>query len=308
MAAFSNILVILGPTAAGKSQLAHELARQVGAQILSVDSMQIYKDMDVGTAKPTEAERRDVVHHLIDVVRPDELFTVARFVELADDVVRTARERHVPLIATGGAPLYYQSLFVGLFSGPAADPELRQRLSAMSDQELHARLAAVDPASAARIHVNDTKRLIRALEVYELTGRPISSFQTEWAAARPRHAATWVGLLWDRELLNSKINARVKSMMSAGWLDETRRLLQRYGELSRTAAEATGYRELIEHLRGRLSLDEATELIKIATRQLARKQMKWFKRFSNVTWIDGQLPLEDRLKLVWGIWQTGNHG
>src|SRR5687767_4802162 len=165
-----------------------------------------------------------------------------------------------------------------MFEGPGASSEIRERLRLLSNDELHARLAAVDPAAAARLHRNDTKRLIRALEVHELTGQPISALQKEWGDPTPRHRAVWIGLDWDRDALNRRINARVKLMMEAGWLDETRALLDRYGELSKTAAEATGYAELIAHLRGRMSLDDAVEQIKIATRQLARRQMKWFRR------------------------------
>jgi len=285
----------VGPTASGKSALAMEIARRTGAQILSADSMQVYRGMDIGTAKPTREERAEVVHHLIDVVEPSEAFTVARFVEMADAVIANAK---APLIVVGGTPLYYKALFEGLFEGPGADESIRKRLSAADSGELHARLAAVDPEAAGRIHVNDRKRLIRALEVHELTGRPISSFQTDWESGRRRHEAIWVGLQWEKEALNRRINARVKAMIAGGWVEETRELLGRYGQLSPTAAEATGYRELIEHIRGRLSLDDAIEQIKIATRQLARKQMKWLKRFGDVHWIAGDMPIESQIAEV----------
>lgn len=287
MTAKPQIIVILGPTASGKSALALALAESIGAEILSVDSMQVYRGMDIGTAKPTKEEQRRVPHHLIDLVNPNEVFTVARFVEMADQVIAEAKRRAVPLVVTGGTPLYYKALFEGLFDGPGADAEVRSRLSAVSQDELHARLQQIDPAAAQRIHLNDRKRLVRALEVYELTGRPISSFQTDWEANTVRHEATWFGLLWEREALNRRINSRVKAMMEAGWLEETHSLVQRFSTLSKTAAEATGYHELIEHVEGRMSLDEAVEQIKIATRQLARRQMKWFKRFKNVRWLNG---------------------
>jgi tRNA dimethylallyltransferase len=172
----------------------------------------------------------------------------------------------------------------------------------LSNDELHARLGLVDPAAAARLHCNDTKRLIRALEVHELTGQPISSLQREWGEAAPRHPAVWVGLDWDRDALNRRINTRVKAMMEAGWLGETKQLLARYGDLSQTAAEATGYAELIAHLRGQGKLDDAVEQIKIATRQLARRQMKWFRRFRNVTWLKGDAPLEEKVARVMELW------
>lgn len=302
MAGSCEMLVILGPTASGKSDLALAVAKTAGAEILSVDSMQVYRGMDIGTAKPSAAQQAEVRHHLIDLAEPSEAFTVARFVEAADAVIADAAARGVPLVATGGTPLYYKSLFEGLFEGPSADPDLRERLAQRSNEELAARLAEVDPSAAARIHSNDTKRLVRALEVYELTGRPISSLQTDWGAIRHRHPAIWIGLDWEKETLNRRINARVKAMLSAGWVEETRSLLARYGELSHTAAEATGYRQIIDYLQGRLSLEDATEQIKIATRQLARRQMKWIRRFPNVKWLPGDRPLDENVQEASGIW------
>jgi tRNA dimethylallyltransferase len=288
----SNIWVILGATASGKSELAFALARSIGAEILSVDSMQIYRGMDIGTAKPTPQERAEIKHHLIDVADPNEEFTVARFVELADAVLAKGH----PIVVTGGTPLYYKALFEGLFEGPPADIDLRNRLRELDGQELHRRLSAIDPAAANRIHSNDTKRLIRALEVFELTGKPITEHQTEWSAGRLRYDAKWIGLRWEKEILNQRINLRVKKMIDAGWLDEVRALLSRYSQLSKTAGEATGYRQLIQHAGGEISLDDAIEEIKIATRQLARRQLKWFRRFPHVRWIDGDQPLESRLR------------
>ena len=298
MTASPSIYAIIGPTASGKSDLAMALARQTGGEILSVDSMQVYRGMDVGTAKPTAAERREVRHHLIDVVDPTEPFTAARFVELADAVIADVRSRNVPLIAVGGTPLYFKVLFQGMFDGPGADEAVRAKLRAQPNDDLHRRLVAADPAAAKRIHVNDTKRLVRALEVLELTGKPISSLQTEWESPTARHEARWIGLSWDREALNRRINARVKAMLAAGWVDEVRALLARHGTLSKTASEATGYAELIAHVQGKLSLDDAAEQIKIATRQLARRQMKWFKRFPNVQWLPGDRVVEENLEAV----------
>ena len=286
-----SITVILGPTASGKSTLAMAVAQRIGGEIVSVDSMQVYRGMDIGTAKPTAAEQALVRHHLIDVVNPDVDFTVAQFVERADAVIADAAERGIPLIVTGGTPLYYKALFEGLFEGPAADPAVRARLAASSPDQLHARLTQVDPAAAARIHVNDTRRMLRALEVFELTGRPISDHQQQWDAPH-RHAATWVGLQWNKDLLNRRINARVKEMLAAGWVAETRQLLDRYPFFSKTAGEATGYQELIEHAQGRLSVEDAAEQIKIATRQLARRQTKWFRRWTQVRWLDGERNIE----------------
>ena len=303
MMAVANMLVILGPTASGKSELAFELARRAGAEILSFDSMQVYRGMDIGTAKPSADERARVRHHLIDVVDPNQVFTAARFVEMAEIVIADVAQRGVALIATGGTPLYYKMLFEGMFEGPGADVEIRERLREQSNEELHQRLSQVDPAAAQRIHVNDTKRLIRALEVFELTGQPISQMQQQWEGQSARHQATWIGLDWPREELNRRINARVKGMIEAGWVQETRSLLEKFGTLSKTASEATGYHEIMEHLQGRMSLELALEQIKIATRQLARRQMKWFRRFANVNWLLGGMGLEEKIGRVMEIWE-----
>jgi len=303
MAVSWPILVILGPTGSGKSALAFDVAQQIGGQILSADSMQVYRGMDIGTAKPSQVQQAAVRHHLIDVVNPDERFTVARFVELADAAIAQAAQAAVPLIVAGGTPLYYKALFEGLFDGPPADADLRQRLRMLPADELTRRLAIVDPAAASRIHINDNKRLVRALEVSELTGKPISSFQTDWSAGRFRHKALWLGLHWDREVLNRRLNARVKAMLAAGWLEETRELLKTYGSLSGTAAEATGYHELIQHLDGKMPLDDATERIKIATRQLARRQMKWFRRWPQIRWLAGDQAPDQLTSEALRLWK-----
>ncbi len=286
MAAAPSIIAIIGPTASGKSGLALEIARRIGAEILCVDSMTVYRGMDIGTAKPTAAERAEVPHHLIDIVEPTQSFTAAMFVEQADRVIADAAGRGVTLVAVGGTPMYFKTLFEGLFEGPSADVELRSRLMNQPMDALYERLRTVDPAAVTRIHANDQRRIVRALEVYELTGKAISDHQREWGA-QVRHPATWLGLRWETEAINRRINARVKQMIHAGWLEEVRNLLDRYGSLSKTASEATGYAELIDHLQGRATLDDACEQIKIHTRQLARRQNKWFRRFPVVRWLDG---------------------
>ena len=298
MADRQKIVVVLGPTASGKSTLAFELARRLRGEILCVDSMTVYRGMDIGTAKPSGRDRAEIPHQLVDVVDPDQQYAVARFVQEADQVIADTRARQTPLIATGGTPLYYKALFEGLFEGPQADAPLRDRLREQSNEQLHARLGEVDPAAAERIHVNDSRRVIRALEVFELTGQSITSLQQEWSSGKLRHEAVFVGLNWDKEIINRRINARVKAMMDAGWLEEVRGLLGRYGALSQTAAEATGYAELMTHLQGRMTMEDAVEQTKIATRQLARRQMKWFRRFANVLWLEGQLPMEALLEKV----------
>lgn len=300
-----KILVVIGSTGSGKSDLALAMARRWGAEILSVDSMQVYRGMDIGTAKASEIERREIRHHMIDCVGIDQAFSVAQFVAGAKEVIADSQRRGVPLIAVGGTPLYFKSLFFGLFDGPPADATVRERLSALGSADLHERLKIADPAAAERIHVGDRKRLIRALEVSELTGKPISSFQTQWdAASTPQIASVWIGLRWTTEALNRRLNARVKQMMAGGWLNEVKQLAAQTPVWSATASEATGYHELLEHLHGCLSLDDAVEQIKIATRQLARRQMKWFKRFPGVHWLEGDRPLEENVAAAMSFWNA----
>ena len=291
------LTAIIGSTASGKSALALALARRTGAEILCVDSMTVYRGMDIGTAKASAQERAEVPHHLLDVADPTESFTAARLVARADEVIADAARRKVPLIAVGGTPMYFKTLFEGLFEGPGANAALRERLMNEPLDELYARLSKVDPGAIARIHANDQRRIVRALEVYELTGKPISDHQREWGV-QVRHQARWLGIRWETEPLNRRINARVKQMMQAGWLQEVQGLLERYGTLSRTASEATGYAELVAHLQGKMTLDDAFEQTKIHTRQLARRQTKWFRRFEYVRWIDGDKLATDSTAVV----------
>lgn len=300
------LLAIIGATASGKSALALELARRIRGEILSVDSMQIYRGMDIGTAKPSEEERSEIPHHLIDVADPNESYSAARFIAAADAVIADANRRGIRLIATGGTPMYFKALFHGLFDGPSADAAIRAELSEVENEELHRRLIAVDADAADRINIADRRRLIRALEVHKLTGRAISTLQNQWDDSTPsRHPAVWIGLKWEKDAINRRINARVGRMMADGWPLEVRKLLQDFPELSKTAAEATGYAELIEYARGRLELEEAEEKIKIATRQLARRQMKWFRRFANVHWLEGDRPLDQLVDDITKIADSG---
>ena len=278
---------VIGPTASGKSALAVELAKRVGGEVLAVDSMTVYRGMDVGTAKPTPEERAAVVHHGIDVVSPAETFTVARFVQMADAQIADNAGRGVPLVLVGGTPMYWKALLEGLFDGPTGDPAVRAAIDAMPADELVAAVAEVDPAAAARIHRNDRRRLTRALEVYRLTGRSLTEQQGQWDRGQRRHDVTLIGLRWEREQLNRRINARTKQMIAAGWVEEVRELLAEHGELSDTALEAAGYRALVRHVSGRMKLDDAIEQIKIGTRQLAKRQVRWFRTFADVDWVDG---------------------
>lgn len=286
----SDLIVILGCTASGKGALGRELARRLGGQIVSVDSMKVYRRMDIGTAKPSAELRREVPHWCVDVVEPWEEYSVARFVEDADRAIETIGEAGGRPLAVGGTSLYLKGLLEGLFEGPSADPDLRRELKAdiarRGAPALHGDLATVDPVAAERIHPNDAKRIIRALEVYRTTGTPISELQRQWNAAGRRYNATLIGLRWQRDQQSRRINARVHRMVEAGLVEEVRALLDDPRGLSKQAAQAVGYAEMIDHLADRCSLDEAVERIKINTRRLAKKQRTWHRRFAGVTWLD----------------------
>jgi tRNA dimethylallyltransferase len=286
----SKLIVILGCTASGKGALGRELARRLGGQVVSVDSMKVYRRMDIGTAKPSAELRREIPHWCVDVVEPWEEYSVARFVDDADRAIEAIGEAGGRPLAVGGTSLYLKGLLEGLFEGPSADPALRRELQAVARdrgwRRLHDELAGVDPVAAERIHPNDAKRIIRALEVYRTTGTPISELQRQWNAAGRRYDATLIGLRWNRDQQSRRINARVKRMVDAGLVEEVRELLDDPRGMSKQAAQAVGYAELIEHLAGRCPLDEAIERIKINTRRLAKKQRTWHRRFAGVAWLD----------------------
>lgn len=297
MAEAPHVILILGVTASGKSSVAQEAAQRLQGEIICVDSMTIYRDMNIGTAKPTDADRASVPHHLLDLVDPCESFNVARFVELADDAVQEIASRGRPIIAVGGTMLYVKCFYEGIFDGPGAQPALRTAIRARADEigleALHAELASVDPAAAARIHRNDIRRIERALEVYQLTGRPISEHQQQWDCSkirRPNWRWTLVGLRRERELENRRINERVRRMIADGLVEEVRRLYDDPRGVGQQAAQAVGYAELLAHFRGELSLDDAIERIKINSRHLAKQQRTWLKRLLAIHWIDADSP------------------
>jgi tRNA dimethylallyltransferase len=273
----------------GKGTLAFELAKHLDAQIISVDSMKVYRRMDIGTAKPSAERRKQIPYHMLDVVEPSESFSVDRFLELTGQAADKIQSTGKPVIACGGTAMYIKAMLHGLFDGPACDPEIRKKLKseiqAAGLLELHKRMAAIDPAAGSRIHPNDEKRIIRALEVYELTGKPISDLQQQWST---QVSDDWfaIGLRREKETESKRINLRVKRMIEQGLLEEVKTLLAEPTPLSRQARVAIGYAEMIDHLEGKLSLDEAIEKIKINTRQLAKAQRTWFKTFRSVNWID----------------------
>lgn len=283
------MVLILGVTASGKGQLAFGLAESLGAEIISVDSMKVYRRMDIGTGKPPKEAREKVPYHLIDVVEPSDAFSVAAFLDLASSAIGQIESRKRPIIAVGGTALYIKALLYGLFEGPGTDEQIRAELHARAEvegAELYRELAKIDPAAAERISPNDTRRIIRALEVYKITGKPISSFQNQFDAEEPLRKWTIIGLRREKAEESRRINARVKKMISAGLVDEVKFLLAEEKPISRQARCAIGYAEIIDHLSGRTTLEDAVELIKKNTRRLAKNQRTWFKTFSSVNWLD----------------------
>lgn len=257
--------------------------------------MALYRGLDVGTAKPTLEERRLVPHHLIDVIEPEQEFSLAQYLAAAEQSVAEIRSRGRRALFVGGTPLYLKALLRGIFEGPPADWELRRRwqrdAEANGPNWLHEQLAAVDPAAAGRLHANDTRRLIRALEVYEKTGRPISDWQRQFDVARPAEQCRVFVLDWPREALYARINARVDAMFAAGLVEEIKGLLATGKQLSLTARQALGYREVLEHLAGQGDLAETVALVKTRTRQFAKRQLTWFRSLSECRWLPVAEPL-----------------
>lgn len=272
---------LAGPTACGKSATSLVLADRLNAEIISLDSMAIYRRMDIGTAKPPLSDRLRVPHHLIDIAEPHEEYSVAEFVRQAACAAEEIAGRGRTPLFVGGTGLYLRSILRGLSEGPVADWEFRQSMEQLAIRNgpewLHNKLKACDPVTAGRLHPNDMRRIIRALEVFELTGRPISDDQQHKPVPEAERPRVVVWLEPPREWLRARIDMRVDQMMSAGWLEETRELMTLQPPPSRTACQALGYRELIDHLNGQLTLEAAVEQIKISTRQFAKRQHTWFR-------------------------------
>ena len=291
--------VLLGPTASGKSRLALELADKVPLEIVVMDSAQVYRGMDIGTAKPAAEERARVPHHLVDLVDPDQAYSVGRWREDAIGVVSGILERkRVPLLV-GGTMLYYRALTSGLANMPSADPELRAELDLSAARRgwpsLHAELAKVDPDAAQRIQPNDAQRIQRALEVYKLTGEPLSKIQLRKEAPLP-FALKAFALVPDRAELHARIAERFDAMLKAGLVDEVRSLKTRFALHSALPSmRAVGYRQVWEHLEGRFNEDELRNRGVAATRQLAKRQLTWLRSFSGVETVLSSATLEDRL-------------
>ena len=283
----SEVIVLTGPTASGKSALALEVAERLGGEILSLDSIAVYRGMDIGTAKPSREDRSRIKHHLVDLVDPDEDFSVARYLQTAHQLVDELADRGRKAIFVGGTPMFLKAVLRGFDPGPPPDWQFREAverdLERYGQEALRQRLVQVDPLSASKIDPGDTRRMIRALEVAKSTGAPLSHRQVQFDHNRNANSCCVFALRWPRALLHERINQRVQQMFEAGLLDEVKSLVADY-ELSRTASQAVGYREVIEWLHGdateRGTLEALAESIAAHTRQLARRQETWFRSFS----------------------------
>lgn len=296
------MLAVVGVTASGKSAAALDIARSdPRVELVSVDSMQIYRGMDIGTAKPTAAEQREVRHHLIDVVDPTRDFTVSQFQAAARTAIADIEARGQRPLLVGGTGLHLRAVIDDL-EIPAKYPEVAASLDAEAETEaLHQRLAELDPVAASRMEPNNRRRVLRALEVTVGSGRPFSSFGPGLEQYGPTRFRL-VGLRRPRAEINARIEERYRRQMAAGFLDEVEALAALGPALSRTARQALGYRQLLEHLEGRCSLEEAIERAVVATRQFARRQERWFRRDPRITWIDvGDNPMEAATQLM-GHW------
>jgi tRNA dimethylallyltransferase len=293
------VLALVGPTAAGKTELALEVAERLGAEVVSADAMLVYRGMDIGTAKPSPADRARVPHHLVDLVDPGEEFSVARFQPLARAAIAEVLGRGRPPLLVGGSGLYFHAV-VDDFVFPPTDQAVRSRLEAEAARvglpELYRRLAAADPPAAARIQPGNLRRTVRALEVMELTGRPFSSFRGAMDAPVSRYRLTALGLDPGPELLRARVAERVAAMAEAGLVEEVRRLAGR--PLSRTARQALGYKELLDAMEQGTPVTEALEAVVKRTRAYARRQLAWFRRDPRVRW--SRLPPGPE-RLAWAL-------
>ncbi len=308
----NQIICIAGPTASGKTALAVELAKELNGEVVSCDSMQIYKGMDIGTAKPTLEERQGIPHHMLDVAQPEEDFSVGRYCQMAAPIVDDIVARGKTAIIAGGTGLYMDSLIKGNDFAPYPATGARQRLEQQADEMgmdfMLERLRSVDPEAAAKLHLADRKRIIRALEVFEETGETITAHNKRTQSIPPRYNPLWIGLDFDpRQVLYDRIDMRVDMMLEQGLISEIQQLLASGIPQKCTAMQAIGYKEFVAALEGNISVEEAADQVRQSSRHYAKRQLTWFRRNPSMNWLtrniqdSGEEILARALRLVTGF-------
>jgi len=304
------LIILVGPTGVGKSEFAISLALNYQMEIVSADSLQVYRYLDIGTAKPSKEERKKVKHHLIDIVNPDEEFSAVQFMEMAREVIDSLIRQRRSVLVVGGTGLYIKALIRGIFKGPGADEDLRMTIKKeaqeLGREHLFQKLKEIDPESASRIHPNDTYRIMRALEVYYLTQKTMSSFQSNHAFRESPYHYFKIGLERERKELYQRIEERVEKMIENGLIEEVEGILRKGYDPQLNPLQSLGYRQIIRYLQDECGLDEAIRLIKRDTKRYAKRQLTWFKNDPEVEWFT--LPqdaekIEERIKtaIQWSV-------
>ena len=287
-----TLWVLTGPTACDKTEIGFTVAQKIKGEIISADSMLFYRGMDIGTAKPSLDMRELVPHHFIDIVDPWESYSVGRYVDDVESLIDAADSKDRKFLIVGGSPLYIKGLVDGIFNGPAADWDIRRELEELAgekgNQHVHDILQKIDPVKAAELHPNNLRRIIRAIEVYRITGKPVSVLQEEYKLARKSYRFKIMCITREREDIYRRINERVEAMFDKGLVDEVQSLLDNPRGLSKQAKQALGYKEVIQYLDGGLTLDDTKEMVKQSTRRFAKRQMTWFRSFPDIQWLEAE--------------------
>ena len=287
-----TLWVLTGPTACDKTEIGFTVAQKIKGEIISADSMLFYRGMDIGTAKPSLDMRELVPHHFIDIIDPWESYSVGRYVDDVESLIDAADSKDRKFLIVGGSPLYVKGLVDGIFNGPEADWDIRRELEVLADekgnQHVHDILQKIDPVKAVELHPNNLRRIIRAIEVYRITGKPVSKLQEEYKLARKSYQFNILCIAREREDIYRRINERVGTMFDKGLVDEVKSLLENPEGLSKQAKQALGYKEVIQYLDGELTLDDAKEMVKQSTRRFAKRQMTWFRSFPDIQWLDAE--------------------
>lgn len=297
-----TVIVIGGPTASGKSNIAVELAKKINGEIISADSMQIYKNMDIGTAKVTEEEQQGIKHYMIDIVSPEKRYSVSEYKQEAEKKIEEILAKGKTPIVVGGTGLYIESLIYGIeFQEEKFDEEYREKLNNIADQQgldtLYEKAKGIDPEAMQKISKNDRKRIIRVLEIYHKTGKTKTQQEIESRKKEVKYNYKIFAITMDREKLYSRIETRVDKMIEDGLIEEVKQIKEKYNEFP-TAMQGLGYKEVVQYLENKLSKEEMIETLKKETRHYAKRQLTWFRKYKEIIWIDGQNDVSSNLKII----------